>query len=107
MVTKKETYLYGQLVSLTRDNLAALDKHLDGRLGIWGKTRLSSRSRRINEILRQIFFLKSEAGNFTVDHLLIEIDKDLDALHRTWDDVTQEELKYMKSLTAFVRDNLE
>ena len=107
MVTKKETYLYGQLVSLSRDNLAAIDKLVDGRLGVWGKGRLNARSRRINEILQQIFALKIEAGNLDVDHLLMEIDKDLDALHRTWDDVTQEELDYMKSLTAHVRGGVE
>ena len=105
MVTKKETYLYGQLFALAKEQLAALDKRIEGRLGIWGKNRLNARTRRLSKVLQEIFILKIKSDVNDPDLVLSEINKDLVSLRRAWDDVSQGELDYLKSMTDFARDS--
>ena len=50
----KELYLYGTLVALFEEQVEAIDKLTDGRLGMWGKSRLGARNREIDKILDKI-----------------------------------------------------
>ena len=62
MFDQKEKYLYGTLLALVRDNLAALDRHQQGKLGLWGRSRASNRNRAIDKFVQKLIDYKSKQG---------------------------------------------
>jgi hypothetical protein len=97
---KKETYLYGTLLELTRENLAALEKHEKGVLGIWGRARASHRNEAIDKFVQKIIDRKVAA-----DHAdpIGEIVKDLEFIEQdtqVWDGISDASVKMVHKLIS-------
>ena len=97
-VTKKETYLYGQLFALPKENLAAINKLTEGKLGMWGKARLQPRTNRILQVLLQLYGNKQKQGISTDDIAFDEIERDILFLYGKWGDISKDELEYLQSI---------
>lgn len=98
---KKDTYLYGTLLALVKEQLSAIQKQVSGGgLGMWGKARFSSRTTEIQKFIVKILERKQAA---TENQALAEMVVDLDGIRddkRVWTDVTQEELDYVRSILS-------
>lgn len=93
----RETYLYGMLFALTKEQLQAMQKQVAGKLGILGKSRLNSRGKEIERIILHLFERKKEFG----ETINAEILADLDYIEKNiddWSDVEFEELEYLRDL---------
>ena len=91
----RETYLYGVLFVLVKDQLAAEQKKMAGKLGIFGKTRSNSRTKEIEKIIFHIFDKKKEFG----DDILPEVLADLSYIEMgidRWENIEAEELSYLR-----------
>ena len=95
---KKETYLYGTLLALIQDNLEALEKHQQGKLGIWGRARASSRNSAIDKFIQKIIDYKSKCGHENpIDEMVRDLsDMRLDT--EVWDDASDEQLDMVRML---------
>ena len=95
---KKETYLYGTLLALIKDNLEALEKHQQGKLGVWGRARASSRNSAIDKFIQKIIHYKSKCGEENpIDYMV----RDLSYIRldtEVWDDVSDEQLDMVRML---------
>ena len=95
---KKETYLYGTLLALIQENLVALDKHQQGKLGFWGRARASSRNGAIDKFIKKIITHKSARGHDDpIDEMV------LDLMHiqqdtQVWDGVSDDQLDMLRKL---------
>ena len=95
---KKETYLWGTLLALVREQLSAIEKHVQGSLGMWGKARFGSRNKAIQKFFVALLERKAIShGDMAVDALrsdleFIENDKPI------WDDITAAEIDYVRSI---------
>lgn len=97
---KKETYLYGTLFALVHDNLLAFEKHKQGKLGIWGRARASSRNSTIDKFVGKLFSYKDDQGH---NDPTTEIIADLTFIsqnNEVWGDITDEQVKFVKNLVA-------
>ena len=95
---KKETYLYGTLLALIQDNLEALEKHQQGKLGIWGRARASSRNSAIDKFIQKIIDYKSKCGRENpVDEMVRDL-SDIRLDTEVWDDVSDEQLDMVRIL---------
>jgi len=95
---KKETYSYGTLLALIQENLVALEKHRRGKLGIWARTRASSRNSAIDKFVQKIIDRKAACGN---NDPIEEIVLDLAFIQQdtgVWDDVSDEQLDMLRKL---------
>jgi hypothetical protein len=95
---KKETYLYGTLLALIQDNLKALEKHRQGKLGVWGRARASSRNGAIDKFIQKIIDYKSKCGQ---DDPIEDMDRDLSYIRQdteVWDDISDEQLDMVRKL---------
>ena len=95
---KKETYLYGTLIALIQDNLVALEKHRQGNLGFWGRSRASSRNSTIDKFVQKIIDHKAARGDadpieeIVRDIAYIQLDS------HVWDDVSDDALSMLRKL---------
>ncbi len=97
---KQETYLYGTVLQLVRDNLAAMEKHQQGKLGLWGRARANSRNGAIDKFAQKIFDYKVKTASLDP---IGEIVQDLTFIHHdnnVWDDVTEDEVVMLRTLIA-------
>jgi hypothetical protein len=97
---KKDVYLWGTLLALVREQLAAIDKHVQGTLGMWGRARLQSRTK---EIQKFIFKLMERKMRFCSDEALEALHADLAEIRADngmWHDVTPSELEYVRTILA-------
>ena len=97
---KKETYLYGTVLQLVRDNLAALEKHQQGKLGFWGRARANSRNGTIDKFVQKIINHKVKTGR---PDPIGEIVRDLTFIlqdDNVWNDITEEEVVMLRTLIA-------
>ena len=95
---KKETYLYGTLLALIRDNLEALEKHQQGKLGFWGRARASSRNGAIDKFIQKIVDYKSKRGQ---DNPIDDMVGDLSYIRQdneVWDDVSDDQIDMLRKL---------
>ena len=98
MFDKKETYLYGTLLELVREQLIAWDKHQRGELGMWGRARASSRNSTIDKFLQKISDHKSARGE---SDPVQQIVGELDLIRRDtndWGDVSDAQLDFVRKL---------
>jgi hypothetical protein len=61
-VDKKETYLYGVLLALSREQLAAMEKAERRQLGVWGRYRAAARGDTMAKFIVKIMEHKSRDG---------------------------------------------
>ena len=97
---KKETYLYGTVLELIRENLVALEKHEQGKLGMWGRARATSRNGTIDKFVQKIIDHKVAA-----DHAdpVGEIVRDLEFIQQdscVWDGISGAVIKTLRKLIA-------
>lgn len=98
MFDKKETYLYGTLLELVREQLAAWDKHQRGELGMWGRARASSRNNTIDKFVQKVIDHKDVSGHSEPIDRIVE---DLESIRRDtseWGDVSDEQLDFLRKL---------
>lgn len=97
---KKDIYIWGTLLALVREQLAAVDKQVQGTLGMWGKARFQSRGREIQKFLFKLLERKVQSrGDGALEALradLVAIETD----NNTWHDVTPSELEYVRTILA-------
>ncbi len=99
-IDKKETYLYGTLLALVREQLGAIQKQVSGRLGMWGKSRFNARTKEIQKIMFQIFQKKEGAfGEQAVPEMLADLDF-IESDNRVWSDIKPEELQYLRNILS-------
>ena len=95
---KKETYLYGTLLALVEENLVAIEKHQQGKLGVWGRARASSRNGAIDKFVQKIINHKLARGqDDPIDEMVLDlafIQNDVDV----WDDVSDAQLDMLRKL---------
>lgn len=100
MLDKKETYLYGTLLELVHEQLVAWNKHQQGKLGIWGRARASSRNGTIDKFVQKIIDYKAAHGQADPTE---EIVKDLALIRQdnaVWDGISDEQIEFLKKLLA-------
>lgn len=99
-MNNQDIYLWGTLLALVREQLAAVDKHLNGRLGIWGRARFHARTKEMGNFVIKLLQHKAQSyGDGAVDALhadLATIENDSHA----WQDVTSQELEYVRVFLA-------
>ena len=76
LLDKKDTYLYGTLLALVKEQLAAVQKQVSGGgLGMWGKARFSSRTKEIQKFLFKIFQKKQvTVGDLAFTEMAADLD---------------------------------
>jgi len=97
---KTETYLWGTLLALAREQLEAIDKQLKGELGLLGKMRFSSRNQAIAKFTFQLVRHKAETQGGNAG---LSLAGDLEAIsvqQRPWEDIKPEEVDYVKRMLA-------
>ena len=97
---RKETYLYGTLLALVQEQLDAIDKRVSGRLGFWGRSRMSARNQTMMKFLRKIITHKISTG--AIDPLT-SVAIDLECIEQdnaVWDDISREQLEYVRNVLA-------
>lgn len=95
---KTEIYLWGTLLALVREQLAAIDEHVAGKLGFWGKARFSSRTRAIQKFVIKLRKKKAEAhGDSTIHALVADLDYIADR-REIWADITPEQVTYVRRI---------
>ena len=95
---KKETYLYGTLLALIQENLVAFEKHQQGKLGFWGRSRASSRNSAIDKFVQKVIDYKSAHGD---DDPIGAMERDLAYIQqdsRVWDDISDDQLGMLRKL---------
>lgn len=97
---KKEAYLYGTLLALVSENLAAMEKHKRGELGMWGRARASSRNTTIDKFVQKLFSHKEGQGFSNPASEIIADLSFIDQDYETWGDVTTEQVCFVKKLVA-------
>ena len=96
----KETYLFGTLLALVREQLEAVEKLHAGKLGWWGRGRMAPRSQTMGKFMRALLAHKAEKG---VIDPLAEVSADLEFIERddrTWSDVTPREIEFVRDALA-------
>jgi len=72
---KKETYLWGTLLALVKEQLDAIDKSISGSLGFWGKSRMQARNKEMEKFLKKLVEYKvSRYGENTMEALIKDMD---------------------------------
>ena len=98
----KDIYLWGTFLALVREQLDAIDKQVNGNLGMWGKARFNSRNKALQKFVFKLMQHKAQThGDKAMDALradLETIENDTD----TWSDITAGELKYVKNILGGV-----
>ncbi len=95
----KEAYLYGVLLELTKKQVSAIQKELSGSLGIWGKSRLNSRTKEIEKIIFHIFKKKECSSKEIVTKILADFNY-IEANTGIWADTTIEEIDYLRKIVT-------
>lgn len=96
-MNRKEAYLYGTYFALIREQLVALNKLANGKLGFRGKNRASARTEEIGKFLENIVNYKLQAG---VTVPLQQMKEDLSHIEqdtRVWDDIRKEEVEFLRN----------
>ena len=92
---KKETYLWGTLLALVKEQLEALNKAASGSLGFWGKGRIQARNKAMEKFIKKLIEYKvSRFGEDTMDALLRDIEF-IKQDNQVWGDVNLSELEYV------------
>lgn len=98
MIDKKETYLYGTLLELVREQLVAWEKHQQGKLGMWGRARASSRNGTIDKFMQKIIDYKTAHRQ---GDPVEEIVGDLAFIQQdnaVWDGISDEQVDFLRKL---------
>lgn len=100
-MNKKDTYLWGTLLALVREQLAAIDKQVQGSLGIWGKSRFQSRTKEVQKILFKLHLrkAKSHGDDGAVGALHADIES-IETDNQTWHDITSQEIQYVRNILS-------
>lgn len=97
---KNETYLWGTLLALVREQLAALEKHSRGKLGMWGKARIGARNKEMQKFLFKLLEHKAKVyGDSAIEGLI----SDLEAIEKdqnVWRDIASEEIDYLRTILS-------
>ncbi|MDQ7089489.1 MAG: hypothetical protein Q9M50_02430 [Methylococcales bacterium] len=93
----KEAYLYGVLLELTKKQVTAMHKQLAGNLGIWGKSRLNSRTKEIQKIIFHLFNKKNASSKEILSKVLADF-KFIESDTALWADTTSEEINYLRTV---------
>ena len=98
MIDKKETYLYGTLLELVREQLVAWEKHQQGKLGMWGRARASNRNGAIDKFVQKVIDYKSAHGQ---GDPVQEMVKDLAFIQQdnaVWDGISDDQIEFVRKL---------
>jgi len=98
MFDKNETYFYGTLLELAREQLISWDKHQRGKLGMWGRARASSRNGAIDKFVQKLIDHKVARG---IADPVANIVEDLEFIQRdssVWDDISDDQLNFLRKL---------
>jgi hypothetical protein len=98
MLDKKETYLYGTLLELVHEQLIAWEKHQQGKLGMWGRARASSRNETIDKFVQKIIDYKAGRGQ---GDPIGEIMEDLTFIQQdnaVWGGISNEQIEFLGNL---------
>ncbi len=93
----KETYLYGMLFTLAKEQIGAKQKQDSGKLGMLGKARLNSRGKEMERIILHLFEHKKEFGEYISSEILADLHY-IEGDFKAWEDVGSEELEYLKDV---------
>ncbi len=102
MFDNKEIYLYGTFFALVKEQLGAIDRAADGRLGWWGKGRVNARNQAMGKFVKKILKYKLSKGSadpmaeFLHDLEFIEHD------NRVWGDIESRQLEYVRDVIGFL-----
>lgn len=93
----KETYLYGMLFTLAKEQLEAMQKQVSGKLGMLGKSRLNSRNKEIERIILHLFEHKKGFGEYISSEILADLHY-VESDFGVFEDAGPEELEYLKDV---------
>ncbi len=97
LLDPKEAYLYGVLLELTKKQVTSIQKQLAGDLGLWGKSRLNSRTKEIQKIIFHLFDKKTGTSEDIVSKILVDFSY-IETDTETWADITAEEIDYLRKM---------
>ena len=101
-MNKKDIYLWGTLLALVREQLTAIDKQVQGSLGIWGKARFNSRNKEVQKFLFKLLQRKAQShGDFAVEALHADIEN-IEKDNQTWHNITSQEIQYVRNILGGV-----
>jgi len=101
----KDTYLWGTLLALVREQLAAIEKQVAGDLGMWGKMRSQSRNKAMQKFLFKLFLRKVQAHGDDAAKAMHAMQAELEQIEKdkkTWSDITPEELQYVRNILGSI-----
>ena len=97
-MSRKDVRQWAMLMALVREQYAAMRKHVNGQMGIWGKARFPARQEKINKLLSELLQRKVQLhGNYALEALyddLISIEND----KQKWNKATVEEIKFVRDI---------
>lgn len=97
----KDTYLYGTLFALVKEQLDAIDLQISGGLGMWAKMRFQSRTKEIEKFVRKI--LKRKIANHGEQALQLVIDdlEHIESNKELWSDVSSAQIEYVRNILRY------
>ncbi|HEY4135791.1 MAG TPA: hypothetical protein VGO34_11310 [Alphaproteobacteria bacterium] len=97
----KETYLYGQLFALAKEQDDALDALAARKLGMWGRARLQARTKRMQKVAFEIMVAKVKGG-LNMDQVADAFRADIESCARTWPNLTDGQLSYVRGIARMI-----
>ena len=88
-------YLYSILFERIAKQVLMEKKQLSGTLGVWGRSRLTKRTKEIEKIIFHIFEKKNTDYQQIISEILIDLDY-IEVNNDIWGAVTLEELRYLR-----------
>ncbi|MCK4493115.1 MAG: hypothetical protein KAU26_03615 [Methylococcales bacterium] len=89
------SYLYGILFDRISKQVLMEKKQLSGTLGVWGRSRLTKRTKDIEKIIFHIFEKKNTDYQQIISEILIDLNY-IEGNNDIWAKVTLEELTYLR-----------
>ncbi|NOQ36297.1 MAG: hypothetical protein GQ569_10440 [Methylococcaceae bacterium] len=94
---QKESYFYGLLLALAKEQQTALQKQVAGNLNRWGQSRLKSRNKEMQKIMLHLFNTKNDAGLQVVPDILNDLAY-IASNAEEWNEATPEEIESLREV---------
>lgn len=96
---KTEVYLYGTLFALVAEQLTAIESHVEGQLGFFGRMRLQSRTGTITNFVAKLVQHKQDGDGDALQQIWDDLERiAMETDEGVWKGVRREHLEYLRNL---------